>query len=97
MFSEDDYIPKLEEESDLIKSGDTATSDSDVENRQANIVEQQNSIQTWINNSSPKEKGSGEGQETKDNSTNSGDGKTGQESDALEKTEKNKDGSAEDS
>lgn len=49
ILSEDDYLPKVDEDSDMIKSGETVTSDSDADN--TSKTQQQNSIQTWINDS----------------------------------------------
>lgn len=81
LFSEDDYFPKHEEESDFVKSGDTATSDSDADNVRSI---QQNSIQTWINNSNH------DGEEGKHDIVHDDETKEAEET-LNDKTEQNKD------
>ena len=89
VFSEDDYVPKIDDESDLIKSGETNTSDSDADNKQISDIQQQNSIQTWINNSN----NGGKGNDKKKESTTGGDEMKEPEKGSDEKTEQNKENS----
>lgn len=89
LFSEDDYVPKIDDESDLVKSGETNTSDSDADNKHISNIQQQNSIQTWINNSN----NGGEGNDKKKESNNADDEKKEPEKVSDKKTEQNKENS----